>query len=90
MLTLGQTVMTRGVSIHCNEDPDAFMRIMACLSKHASGDWGEVCAEDKESNDQALKDGDRILSAYTINGRKIWIITEWDRSVTTVLFPEEY
>ena len=65
--------------------------IMKCLDRHFSGDWGEVCEEDAAANDLAAKTGDRLLlSAYTVEGRKIWIITEWDRSVTTVLFPEEY
>jgi hypothetical protein len=61
------------------------------LSRHMQGDWGEVCQEDWQLNDQALNDGDRLLSAYrTLKGVKIWIITEHDRSVTTVLLPEDY
>jgi hypothetical protein len=63
------------------------------------GDWGCVCAEDRETNDEAVRDGNRILSAYPIDEDKpckgfgentLWIITEWDRSVTTFLLPEEY
>ena len=64
--------------------------IKKCLDRHFSGDWGEVCKEDADSNNLAVAMSLRILSAYTVEGRKIWIITEWDRSVTTVLFPEEY
>lgn len=61
------------------------------LSRHVSGDWGEVDAHDRRANDRALKDGTRALSAYTLpNGRKVWILTEADRSATTVLIPEEY
>jgi hypothetical protein len=61
------------------------------LAKHHSGDWGEVDAEDRRLNDQALMDGSRLLSAYTtLKGRKLWVITEADRSVTTILRPEEY
>ena len=61
------------------------------LNKHRSGDWGEVCDEDKRLNDQALVDGSRLLSAYrTLRGVKIWIITEADRSSTCCLLPEEY
>lgn len=61
------------------------------LPRHAAGDWGEVSAEDKSLNDQALLDGDRLLSAYrTTKGKKIWVITEADRSATTVLLPAEY
>ena len=61
------------------------------LERHLNGDWGEVCTEDWEGNDLALREGSRILSAYTLKtGVKIWIITEADRSVTTILLPEEY
>ncbi len=61
------------------------------LDKHVSGDWGEVCAEDKRLNDEALVSGERLLSAYrTIRGVKLWIITEADRSSTCILRPEEY
>ena len=65
--------------------------ITATLARHVTGDWGDVCAEDKLVNDQAVVEGLRILSAYqTANGIKFWIITEADRSVTTVLLPEDY
>src|SRR5690349_18002039 len=61
------------------------------LGRHASGDWGEVDAEDWKANDDALKDGTRHISAYrTLKGVRLWVITEWDRSVTTVLLPDEY
>lgn len=60
------------------------------LRRHASGDWGDICPEDAGLNDQALKDGDRLLSVYGTGERRFWIITESDRSVTTVLMPEDY
>ncbi len=61
------------------------------LHRHSSGDWGTVCAEDAAANGRALTDGLRILSAYVIAGNvKIWIITEWDRSSTTILLPSDY
>lgn len=61
------------------------------LARHASGDWGDVCAEDARANVAALADGTRLLSAYHLADRtKVWIITEADRSATTVLLPEEY
>lgn len=61
------------------------------LSRHADGDWGDVCDEDKKANDDALENDTRLLSAYhTETGTKFWIITEADRSVTTVLLPDEY
>jgi hypothetical protein len=61
------------------------------FNRHVRGDWGEVCEEDKHANDDALRNGERLLSAYrTSTGVKVWVITEADRSATTVLLPEEY
>jgi hypothetical protein len=61
------------------------------LSRHAAGDWGEVSKGDWKLNDAAVRDGERILSAYkTKAGERIWIITEADRSSTCILLPEEY
>lgn len=64
---------------------------MQLLQKHLSGDWGSVDDEDAKSNDEAVKNGERILSSYRIGEHtRIWIITEWDRSATTLLLPSEY
>jgi len=61
------------------------------LMKHLLGDWGEVDPNDRRANDKALKDGTRVLSAYTLaDGTRIWIITEADRSSTCLLLPSEY
>jgi hypothetical protein len=61
------------------------------LSKHLRGDWGDLCQEDKAENELSLRSGFRILSCYQVSETKIvWIITEADRSVTTLLLPEEY
>ncbi len=61
------------------------------LLRHASNDWGEVCGEDWLLNDQALEDGTRLLSVYrTAKEDRLWVITEADRSVTTLLLPDEY
>jgi hypothetical protein len=61
------------------------------LARHAKGDWGDLDEEDKARNDSAVKEGSRILSAYTLgDGVRIWIITEADRSATTILLPDEY
>lgn len=61
------------------------------IKRHANGDWGDVCAEDKAENELSLREGFRLLSAYHLpDGCKIWIITEADRSATTILLPEEY
>lgn len=60
------------------------------LHRHHTGDWGELDDEDIEANRAALHYGSRLLSSYRIANQKLWIITEADRSVTTVLLPEEY
>ena len=62
------------------------------LERHGSADWGEaLCEEDRKANDRALEGGGRLLSAYRLpTGKKLWIITEADRSASTVLTPEEY
>jgi hypothetical protein len=61
------------------------------ISRHVCGDWGTVCDDDKKLNDAAVTDGTRILSAYeTAGGEKVWVITEADRSATTLLLPDEY
>jgi hypothetical protein len=65
--------------------------ILDFLLRHVTGDWGEVCKEDAEENELSLREGFRLLSAYrTRLGVRLWIITEADRSVTTLLLPEEY
>jgi hypothetical protein len=67
------------------EDPLSF------LGRHVTGDWGDLCDEDKRQNDFSLENGFRLLSAYhTRAGVKLWIITEHDRSTTTILLPSEY
>jgi hypothetical protein len=64
---------------------------LAYLVRHIAGDWGEVNAEDWRANEESLVRGERLLSVYKMsNGTKFWIITEWDRSVTTFLLPQEY
>ena len=60
------------------------------LALHQRGSWGDVCQEDWQENDLSVKEGFRILSAYETGNGRIWIITEHDRSCTTVLLPEEY
>ena len=61
------------------------------LTRHVSGDWGELDADDRRENELSLREGFRLLSAYRLTtGEKMWIITEADRSVTTLLTPEEY
>lgn len=60
------------------------------LVRHHAGDWGDLSDGDKEANDEALASNDQIFSAYEFNGVRLWVITEADRSATTILLPEEY
>lgn len=86
LFPLGQIVATRGV---LNQVPESDLR--EALERYKRGDWGIVSREDWELNDDAVREGSRILAAYlSSNGVKFWIITEGDRSVTTFLLPEEY
>ena len=87
LFTLGQIVATPAVIAHFNEHHQS---ILPLLRRHVSGDWGELCAEDKAENALSVQQGFRILSRYTVAGETVWIVTEADRSVTTVLFPSEY
>ncbi len=88
LFLLGECVATPGALSACG---DAEQHPIEFLNRHVQGDWGDLDAEDKRTNAHALKHGQRLLSAYKTNaGVKIWVITEWDRSVTTVLLPEEY
>jgi hypothetical protein len=65
--------------------------ILAAISRHQSGDWGTLDEHDREANDFALEHGERLLSVYSSEaGVKFYVITEWDRSATTVLLPEDY
>lgn len=86
LFKLGDIFVTPGVlEVILKEDMNL------ALQRHANGDWGEVCKEDWELNDEALELEHRILSVYTSsNGVKFWIITEADRSATTILLPSEY
>ncbi len=85
---LGQIVATPGAleALEANnQEPLPFVQ------RHAQGDWGEVSPEDSQENELSLAHGFRLLSAYVLtDGTRIWIITEADRSVTTILLPEEY
>lgn len=84
----GQMVATPGALAaleQANRSPLEF------LSRHLRGDWGDLCQEDKAENELSLKHGYRLMSSYPISQtEKLWIITEADRSVTTLLLPEEY
>jgi len=88
---LGQLVWTRGVNSKLADDAPFAKFVANSLEQHTNGDWGNMSLEDKNENDFALGKHLRIFSAYEAEGMpKIWIITEADRSSTTILFPEEY
>ena len=83
---LGQIVSTKNAVDTL--DPND---VLAAIHRHAQCDWGELSEDDRALNDLSLEDEGRLLSAYTDSrGTKFWVITEWDRSVTTVLLPEDY
>ena len=88
LFPLGQTVITPGAIEaleKSQQHPGDF------LSRHLRGDWGELCEEDRAANQQALDERLRLMSVYrTTKQEKLWIITEADRSATTLLLPEEY
>jgi hypothetical protein len=82
---LGQTVVTtRAIDLL---RPD---EIALGLARHVRGDWGNLCPEDAQTNEEALRTEGRLVSVYGHRDRRFWIITEWDRSVTTILLPEDY
>ena len=85
---MGQVLATPGaLDALCEANEDA----LKYLARHAVGDWGEVCEEDAKENELSVTEGFRILSAYTLStGVKIWIITESNRSATTLLLPSDY
>ena len=94
---LGNVYSSENLNIHMQENIDFFNFCSLCLSKHLKGEWGDLEPEDLESNNEALLSNKRLLSCYLIpenlnilNHKKLWIITEWDRNSTTLLFPVEY
>lgn len=88
LFALGQVVATPGALAALEEHAIAPETLLA---RHLAGDWGVVAAEDAAANDAAVKLQDRLLSAYVISpGVRVWVITEHDRSSTTLLLPSEY
>ena len=86
VLRLGHIVATPNALQSITQDD-----ILAGIQRHQAGDWGDISDEDRMANDQALVEGTRILSVYrSANGTIFWIVTEADRSSTTVMLPEDY
>lgn len=88
LFPLGQVVATPGALsalVEAGQTPFEF------LQRHSRGDWGELDAQDIQENELSLREGFRLLSAYTLaSGQRLWIITESDRSVSTLLLPSDY
>ena len=87
LFSLGKIVATQGAIalLEANE-----LNPWDYLNRHQTGDWGDLDKEDKQANQLAIQYGGQILSAYTIHNERLWIITEADRSSTTLLLPCEY
>jgi hypothetical protein len=90
---MGRTVATRAVAARMAEDLMFAQFATKCLVRHASGHWGNLGDEDKAANEKALSESLRLFSSYWFRGNeedKLWVITEHDRSYTTLLFPSDY
>lgn len=85
-VSLGQTVITANAASALKDED-----VLIALHRHSTGDWGHLCPEDRTANEGALVNGTRLLSSYrSKTGIAFWIITEADRSLTTVLLPVDY
>ena len=88
LFSLGRLLATPGALDAANR---AGENLLLFFCRHAAGDWGDLSRDDLLANAEALREGTRLLSAYHLkDGTKLWIITEWDRSATTALLPDEY
>lgn len=90
LFVMGDIVCTRGVNDALADSTDFAEFVTGCLKRHAAGDWGDLDEQDKRENAFAIGKYLRIFSSYNYRDKKIWIITEADRSATTILFPNEY
>ena len=87
LFKMGRLVGTPGAIAFCDTNS---INMISLVRRHLRGDWGDLDFEDKSANDKALNSGSRIMSMYQFPQGKIWIITEADRSATTMLLPSEY
>jgi hypothetical protein len=88
LFDLGQLVATPGALAALEKSGQSPMEFLA---RHVTGDWGELCEDDRKENQLSLEKGFRILSSYETNaGDKVWVITEGSRCHTTILLPDEY
>lgn len=87
LLTLGQIVITPAALSKLEYISETPLRILA---RHQTGDWGAVCRHDIQANQEALEHGGRVFSIYDLRGVRFYVVTEADRSATTVMLPLEY
>lgn len=88
LFSSGKLTMTCGIAERVQQ---GVLNPLPYLRRHLTGDWGDICEDDRKQNALALKHNNRLLSVYRVTPfLTIWIITEGDRSVTTVLLPDEY
>jgi hypothetical protein len=88
LFSLGHVVATQAVLKRVLERSELNLAVL--LHRHVTGDWGDMGEEDRRSNDEAVRAGARIFSSYGEGDERVWIITEADRSSTTILLPEDY
>ena len=86
----GNFYMTIGIDNAIKQDNNYFKELVKCFEKYLTCDGGDLTEEDIIANERALINGNRILGAYNTSQGKVYIITEWDRSTTTILFANEY
>lgn len=89
-MELGTVVTTQGIANAMQESNAFKQEIERAFTRYSNGDWGDTCKEDKESNDRAEEMQTRVVALYHTSKGDVFIITEWDRSVTTILFASEY
>jgi hypothetical protein len=90
VFNLGHICWTVGINATVAEDEHFARFVLNAIARHAKGDWGDIDLEDWQENEYSLERNLRLLSVYKNGKYRIWIITESDRSVTTVLYPNEY
>lgn len=92
MFNLGSVVMTKGLGALVQDNPERHNELVSILlERYCKEDWGDLGEADKALNDEAVKSGDdRILARYNLSWCSMYIITEWDRSYTTLMLVEEY
>lgn len=89
-MKLGQVVITSGLNEAIKKDPMYNMFVLESFHRYVMNDWGDTCEEDNKLNNYSAKNSERVVAIYKHDKGDIFIITEWDRSVTTILFTDEY